>query len=269
MIIFPFYNMLIMSLGRYEDVVGNAFYIWPRGITFDNYERVFADDKFIRSMGISAFNVVFGTILNLIMTCFAAYGLSRKNLVFRKQLFYIILITMYFSGGLIPWYLVIRSLGLIDTIFAMTIPSMISTFNFILVRNFFLSIPESIEESARLDGAGEMTIMMRIYVPLSLPIFATIGLFCAVAFWNDWWLATLFIQNQKLLPLAQILRKTVLEGSLTLAEGAAYFRGQLKPTFPRSLQAAAVIVSMVPIMIIYPFLQRYFTKGIMLGAIKA
>ena len=269
MIIFPFYNVILLSFARFQDISGTVFYLWPKGISWENYEKVFSDSKFIRSMGVSAFNVVLGAALSLFMTMTAAYALCRKNLPFRKLMLYFCLFTMYFSGGLIPWYLVIRSLGLIDTIYVMTVPTMLSTFNMILMRNYFLSLPESLEESARIDGAGEFIIMTRLYLPLSLPIFATVGLFSAVGYWNDWFMAQLFVQDAKLYPLALLLRKTVIEGSIYIGGMADQFRGNYKRLEPRSLQSAAIIVSIVPIMAVYPFLQRYFTKGIMLGAVKA
>jgi putative aldouronate transport system permease protein len=268
LIIFPFYNVILISFARYQDISGVSFYLWPKGVSIENYAQVFKDVKFVNSMGVAFFNVALGTALNLLMTMFAAYALCRRNLPFRRTMFYFCLVTMFFSGGLLPYYMVIKSLGLVNSIFVMTVPSMLSTFNMVLMRNYFLSLPESLEESARIDGAGEFIIMARLYLPLSLPIFATIGLFCAVAYWNDWWSAQLFIQNAKLYPLALLLRKTVIENSVYIGGMADTFRANVKRFEPRSLQSAAIIVSTIPVMIVYPFLQKYFTKGIMLGAIK-
>jgi len=268
LIVFPFYNIIIISFARYEDVASVPFYIIPTGFSLHNYEHIFHDNKILSAMGISFFNVVVGSIMNLTMTVFAAYALSRKNLPFRKGMFYFIIITMFFSGGLIPWYMVIRDLGLINNIFAMTVPGMIGTFNVILMRNFFESVPPALEESARIDGAGEFTIMTRIYLPLSKPIIATVTLFNIVFFWNDWWFGQLFIHDDSLVPLSLLLRRAIIESSTQLSDLAEKFRASYRPVQSRSIQAAAIMVSIVPIMIVYPFLQRYFTKGIMLGAVK-
>ena len=269
LILFPFYNTLIISFAGYEDLAASSFYLLPTRLSLHNYEHILHQNKIINSMGISFFNVVIGTAMQLVMTTFAAYTLSRRTLPFRKTMSYFIVFTMFFSGGLIPWYMVVSNLGLVNNIFAMTVPGMIGTFNVILMRNYFDTIPVSLEESARLDGAGEFVIMKNIYVPLSMPILATVGLFSAVFFWNDWWFGQLFIQNEKLYPMALLLRKSIIEASGHLSDLAARFSSTYKPVQSRSVQAAAIILSIVPIMMVYPFLQRYFTKGIILGAVKA
>ena len=269
LILFPFYNVIIISLARYEDIASSPVYFAPKGFTLYNYRQIFYENKILRSMGVSALNVALGTALNLIMTTFAAYALSRKGMPLRGLMFYFCIFTMFFSGGLIPWYMVVRDLGLMNSILSMTLPVMLSTFNIILMRNFFDAIPKSLEESARLDGAGEFTVMTRIFVPLSKPIIATIGLFAAVAFWNDWWLGNLFIQKEELFPLALLLRKAIIDSSIQLSDMAAQFKANFRPVQTRSVQAAAIIVSVVPIMLVYPFLQKHFAKGIILGAVKA
>ena len=269
-ILFPFYNMILISFADYEHVIKSVFYLYPQSITFENYARIFGDTKLVNSIFISVRNVLSGTVMSLIVTVFAAYALSRKNVPFRKGMFYICIFTMYFGGGLIPWYLVLKSLGFVDSVWVMTVPGMLSTFNMILVRNYFLSLPDSLEESARLDGAGEFIIMWRIIVPLSAPIVATVALFYSVGFWNEWWNAMLFIQNQKLIPLALLLRRLIIENSIEMGDAMANaMRSNVVKVHTRSLQMATVTVATAPILCVYPFLQKYFTKGIMLGSIKA
>ena len=269
-IIFPFYNMLILSVAAYEDAASQGFYFIPRSFTLDNYRRIFADDQLIRSILISTRNVITGTAMSLVITVFTSYALSRKNVPGRRYMFYFVIFTMYFSGGLIPWYMVLRDLGFVNSIWVMTVPGILSVFNMILMRNYFLSLPDSLEESAKLDGAGEFTIMWRIIVPLSAPIMATVALFYAVGFWNEWWNAMLFIMDTRMIPLALLLRRLVIENSVEFGDPMGFAaRMGVQRLSTRSLQLAAVTVATVPILCVYPFLQRYFTKGIMLGAIKA
>ncbi|MDR0495652.1 MAG: carbohydrate ABC transporter permease [Treponema sp.] len=268
LILFPFYNVIIISLARYEDIAKSPIYFIPTGFTLDNFRQIFHENKIVRSMGISVINVALGTLMNLIMTTFAAYALSRKGMPFRRFMFYCCIFTMFFSGGLIPWFLVVKNLGLMNNLLSMTLPYMLSTFNIILMKNFFDAIPASLDESARIDGAGEFIVMTLIFVPLSKPIIATVGLFSAVAFWNDWWLANLFISKEELFPLALLLRKAIIDVSVPLSDVGAQFRANFRPVQARSIQAAAIIVSIVPIMMVYPFLQKHFAKGIILGAVK-
>jgi putative aldouronate transport system permease protein len=269
-IVIPFYNMLLISVADYSDALSGGIYLWLKSFTMENYVRIFSDNKLIDSIWVSVRNVVTGTAMSLVITVFAAYTLYKKKFPFRRVMFYFCIFTMYFGGGLIPWYLVLKSLGFVDNIWVMTIPNMLSTFNMILLRNFFLSIPESLEESATLDGAGEFVIMWWIIVPLSAPIMATIALFYAVAFWNEWWNAMLFIQRQKLVPLALLLRRIVIDNNMELgAKMANAKRSHLVKVHSRSIQMATVTVATIPILCVYPFLQKYFTKGIMLGSIKA
>jgi len=177
---------------------------------------------------------------------------------------------MYFSGGLIPWYMVLRDMGFVNNIWVMTVPGILSAFNMILIRNFFFSLPDSLEEAAKIDGAGEFVIMTRIIVPLSAPIMATVALFYAVGFWNEWWNAMLFIHDVRLTPLALLLRRLIIENSLGFGDPMGFAaRLSVQRLNSRSLELAAVTVATLPIMCVYPFLQKHFTKGIMLGAIKA
>ena len=269
-ILFPFYNMLLLSFASYEHaVLATGVNMLPLSFTIDNYIRIFQDDQLVRSIWIATRNVITGTAMAMVMTIFASYVLSRNRLPGRRFMFYFILFTMFFSAGLIPWYMVLLNLGFVNNIWVMTVPGILSAFNMILMRNYFLSLPDSLEESAKLDGAGEFVIMFRIIVPLSGPIIATIALFYAVGFWNQWFNAMIFLHDVRLTPLALLLRRMIIDNTITFGEVVPAGFGAAQRLHGRSLEMAAVTVATVPILCVYPFLQRYFTKGIMLGAIKA
>jgi len=269
-IIFPFYNMLLVSVSRYEDIISSPFLIIPKSIDFQNYRMALKYPNFVNSTGISLFVTIVGTSLNLLITLLGAYVLSRRNLPFRKFFFYIIIFTMFFGAGLIPWYLVVRNLGLVDSVWAMIVPPMLNTFYLILMRNYFESIPESLEESAKIDGANDLRIMFQIMIPVAAPIIATITLFYSVDRWNEWWLAMIFIQDQAKLPLQLILRKMIVDATIDLGNSMMNaMRDSHIQVHGRSLQMATITLTTLPILMVYPFLQKYFTKGIMLGAIKA
>ena len=268
--IFPFYNMLLISFANYRDIAGGNLYIWPKSIEFTNYKIIFTDPKLWNAFGVSTFNVVFGTALAMLLTTMAGYAFSKKTVPGRRWLLMIFLITMYFGGGLIPWYLLLLDLGLVDTIWVMTVPGCVSVFNMVLMFNFFKTVPESLEESARMDGAGDFRILAQIVIPVSLPVIATVSLFYAVGFWNEWFTAMITIQkNTQFVPLQLLLRRIVIETSLDLGSDMAnQFRSQQILIYKEGLQMATVTVATIPILAVYPFIQKYFTKGIMLGAIK-
>ena len=267
---FPFYNMLIISFAKYSDVARGNLYLWPKSLELTNYKIIFADAKLGNAFKTSLFNVAFGTILSMVVTTMAGYAFSKKTLPGRRWILTIFLITMYFSGGLIPWYLVLLDLGLVDSLFVMTLPSCLSVFNMVLMFNYFKTVPESLEESARIEGAGDFRILLMIVIPVSLPVVATIALFYAVGFWNEWFTAMITIQkNTQYTPLQLLLRRIVIEATLDLGnEMANQFRAQNINIYKVGMQMASVTVATVPILVVYPFVQKYFTKGIMLGAIK-
>ncbi len=271
LMVFPFYNMLLMSLAPFSEVSGGQLYLWPKGFDLTNYKIIFSDPKLMRSFGVSVFNTVFGTVLAMLVTTCAGYALSKKSLPGRTFLLTLFVITMYFGGGLIPWYLVLKDLGLVDSLFVMTVPAALSAYNMILMKNYFGTVPESLPESARIDGANEFHIMLRIVIPVSTPIIATISLFYAVDFWNEWWNAMIFIQQKSALtPLQLLLRKIVIESTLDLGKDTANsFKNANIAVYKTGMQMAAVTVATVPILLVYPFVQKYFAKGIMLGAIKS
>jgi putative aldouronate transport system permease protein len=270
MVLFPFYNMLLVSVARYEDIISTPLYLVPKAIDLRNYRMAVLYPSFVNSVGVSLFVTVVGTSLSLLATTVGAYVLSRRNLPFRKFFFYFLVITMYLSAGLIPWYLVMKELGFVDSIWVMVIPPMINTFYLILMRNYFESIPVDLEESAKIDGANDIQILFQIMIPVATPIIATIALFYAVDRWNDWWLAMIFIQDKAKEPLQLILRHMVVDATIDLGNTMMNaMRDAHIQVHARSLQMATVTLTTIPILLVYPFLQRYFTKGIMLGAIKA
>ena len=269
-VVFPFYNMLLVSVAKYEDIISTPLYLFPKAIDLQNYRMALLYPNFINSVGVSTFVTVVGTGLSLLTTTMGAYALSRKNLPFRRFFFYLIVVTMYFGGGLIPWYLVMKKLGFVDSVWVMIVPPMINTFYLILMRNYFQGIPDDLEESAKIDGANDVQILFRIMMPIAAPIIATVALFYAVARWNDWWLAMLFLQDPQKIPLTLILRRMVVDATIDLGNDMMNaMRDAHIQVHSRSLQMATVTLTTIPILLVYPFLQKYFTKGIMLGAIKA
>lgn len=270
MVLFPFYNMLLVSVARYEHIISTPLYIFPKAIDLQNYRMAVLYPNFVNSVGVSLFVTVVGTGLSLLATTIGAYVLSRKNMPFRKFFFYFLIITMYFGAGLIPWYLVMKKLGFVDSIWVMILPPMVNTFYLILMRNYFESIPDDLEESAKIDGANDIQILFQIMMPVAAPIIATIALFYAVDRWNEWWLAMIFIQDKLKEPLQLILRHMVVDATIDLGNPMMNaMRDAHIQVHARSLQMATVTLTTIPILLVYPFLQKYFTKGIMLGAIKA
>ncbi len=268
--IFPFYNVLIMSVARYRDIVQTPLYIWPQAIDLTAYRMIFMDRLLGNSFLVSVVITLGGTALSMFVTIPTAWALSKPDLPGRNWLFMVVIFSMYFSGGLIPWYLVIRGLGMLNTLWVLMIPLAFNAFFMILMKNYFLTMPESLEESARIDGASNPQILVRIVVPTSAPIMATISLFYAVARWNDWFMGMLFIRDPMKLPLQNVLRRVVVEANLELGNVmAAAMRDSVMRIYPMTIQMATVVVATVPILLVYPFLQKHFTKGILLGSIKA
>lgn len=266
--ILPFYYMAVLSFARFEDVAGGAFYLIPKHIDFSSYALIFEDDTIPRAFLVSTVVTIVGTAVSMLVTTSAAYALSKKGLPGRSAIFTYIIITMFFSGGLIPSYLVMKDLGFVDSYLVMILPLSLNTFFLILMKNYFLTIPASLEESAKIDGANDIVIMFRIVIPIAAPIMATISLFYAVAYWNDWLFPMIFLQDPDKYPLQLLLRKIVIEQEManrldrvSMLFGRHYYR--------LSVQMATVAVATLPILLVYPFVQKYFARGIMIGAIKA
>lgn len=239
--------------------------LWPQDITLTAYRRVFENQDIWTGLLNTIFYTVVGTSLNIFLTAMLAYALSRKNVMFKKPLNMLISFTMFFNGGMIPTYLVIRDLGLLDHRFAVILPGLVSVFNFIIMRTNFESIPIALEESAKLDGANHWTIFFKIFIPNSKTTLAVMTLFYGVSHWNGWMNAMLYLPNRSdLQPLALITREIVVSSaSAAMSEGAA-----LTQEMADAIKYSTIIVSTLPILVLYPFLQRYFTKGMMVGSVK-
>lgn len=267
--LFPFYYVLIVSFADYKAVQAQPVYIFPTTFSLAAFKMIMNEKMFVNAFTISVFITIVGTAFSLFVSTTAAYTLSKKNIPGSKLLFAIAIIPMYFSGGIIPFFLQVKSLGLFNSFGALIFPAAISTFYLILIKNYFGNMPPSLEESARIDGASDLRIFLQIVLPLSKPIIATVTLFFAVDKWNEYYNAMLFIQDKAKLPLQNVLREVINNFNLMMGSsmGQQIMQNNME-TYTQSLQMAIIVMATVPVIIIYPFLQKYFTTGIMLGAVK-
>ena len=272
--LYPFLNSLAISFNNADDTILGGITIFPRIPTIANYRQIFTNPTIWMAYGITFARTIIGAAAGLVITGALAFGLSRKNLEGRKFYTFFCLIPMYFGGGLIPTYFLIMNLGLYDTFWVYIIPNLVNIWNMILMRSYFQSVPDALEESARIDGANYLTIFFKIYWPVSTPIIATIALYFGVFHWNDWFMPNIYISNPNLKPMTSVLLNIIAEASFAermAAAGAGAFVGEAshgKETNARSITMATMITSILTIVIIYPFLQRFFLKGIMIGSIK-
>ena len=265
--IYPFYNVFIVSFSNTKASVEHSPYILPYVFDLEGYKAIMNDVFFFKSLIVTIFVTVVGGTLNMVFSIIAAYVLSRRGLIGRKFLLSLILFTMFFSGGMIPTYLVISDFKLEDNVFSMILPTMLNTYYVIIMKNYFASLPIGLSEAASIDGANALTILLRIYLPISKPFMATFALFYAVERWNGWWSAFLYISNKNIKPLQIYLREVLVNFNTQLATQAQSMLTQEK-IFIQSVQMAAIVVTMLPILCLYPFLQKYFVSGIMIGSIK-
>ncbi|MEF3302348.1 carbohydrate ABC transporter permease [Paenibacillus sp. GYB003] len=265
--IYPFLFVLIASLSDPAWVVQMRGLIWfPHGFNLEAYRLVFDNPSILTGYINTLFYVVIGTALNILMTSLGAYALSRQNVMWGTPIMFMIVFTMFFSGGLIPTYLLINNLGMLDSRWALIIPSAMSAYNLIIMRTSFQGIPVSLEESARLDGANDFTILFRIVLPLSMPVVAVMILFYGVGHWNSWFPALIYLRTRDLYPLQLILREILITNSTdSMMTGVG---GGDKMPIGETIKYATIIVATIPILLLYPFLQKYFVKGVMIGAIK-
>ena len=264
-VILPFYNAVLVSMVPQTVYVRSPLLLWPKEVIWDNYRFIFDFRLIWYGIGNSVFITVAGTLYSMLLTVLCAYALT-KDIPGRRFVRFLIVFTMYFSGGIIPYFLIINGLGLTNSLWSMILPTGINVFYMLIVSNFFTGIPPSLEESAKIDGAGDFTILIRIILPLSLPILATFALYYAVDKWNEWWHGLLFIRKVEKQPLQLILRQIIQDAQFLSQQ---LLPGQEKPdVYGDSNKMAAVVVTMFPIMMLYPFLQRYFLSGLTLGAVK-
>ncbi|QNK57196.1 carbohydrate ABC transporter permease [Paenibacillus sp. PAMC21692] len=245
-----------------------GFILWPDEITLQAYQQMFASTLFTKAMGVTLLRTAMGALLTLAFTVITAYAVSRKKLPGRKVLLLAILITILFGGGLIPTYLVVRDMQLLDSIWALIIPGLVDSWSVLVLKQFFENLPTEVEESAQIDGAGEIQLMWKIMIPMAAPAMAAIGLFTAVGHWNAWFDALIYIDDRKLYPLQLLIRNMFendREFSIMQNAGAATIIPSISQ---ESLKMALVVYGILPILCVYPFLQKYFTKGMYLGAVK-
>ncbi|MBT2760234.1 carbohydrate ABC transporter permease [Paenibacillus sp. ISL-20] len=265
--LYPFLYVLFASISTPAEFVQHrGILLWPKGFSLDSYRMVFENPNIIRSYLNTIFYVVVGTTLNILMTALGAYGLSRKNVMWKSTIMMLIVMTMFFDGGLIPKYLLVKNMGLIDTYWALIIPSAMTTWNLIIMRTAFQGVPDALEESARIDGASDWTILFRIIIPLSLPVIAVMVLFYGVWHWNKWFDALIYLRDRDLYPLQLILREILIQND-TSSMMTSVGGGDRMPV-GETIKYATIMVATLPILFLYPFLQKYFVKGVMIGAIK-
>lgn len=264
--LYPFLFVLFASLSKPALVMAQrGILLYPKGFSLASYKAVFKFRTIWMGYKNTIIYLVTGTSLNMILTCLGAYGLSRKNVFFAKPVTVLIIITMFFSGGLIPLYLLVRNLQMVDTIFAIIVPGAISAYNMIIMRTSFKALPDSLDESARIDGANDFTILFKIVIPLSIPVLAVITLYYSVAHWNSWFSAMIYLRSREKYPLQLVLREILIAQDID-----ELLAGSVEETEPISetIKYAVIIVATIPILALYPFLQKYFVKGVLIGAIK-
>ena len=266
LIFYPFYNSILVSFMSQAEYMRKPFAIFVEKPTFIAYEEIFSDNKFLLGYKNTLILMLFKLPLTLIITTAMGYALSRKHFLFSRAINNLAVFTMYFGGGIIPLYLTIKSYGLMDSLTSVVIIGLFSVYNMILVKNFFYTIPDSLEESAKIDGANDMRIFAQIYVPLAKPIIATVALFIAVGVWNEWYNPMIFLSSNKKWPLQLVLKEVISNATAQVKEDTDQM--EIKETFALNVQMAAVVVTMLPIMLVYPFLQKYFMSGLTVGAVK-
>lgn len=268
--LYPMFYVFILSISDPVEAAAMNVYLWPKGFSITSYRILFNNPTMWRSYGYTILYVLSGTVLMLITSVMGAYPLLEKNLFGRKILVYYLIIPMYFSGGMIPSFLLISKLGIYNTVWAMILPGAVGIWNIILTRTFFTSIPITLKESAFIDGANHFTILFKIYLPLSKPILAVISIYTVVGIWNSWFNAMIYLPNVELQPLQMYLRRVLIEQSVDLTKlpASAQEEAFLKKMSSLQLRYSMIIFTTLPVLFVYPFFQKYFIKGAMIGSLK-
>ncbi|AZB43753.1 carbohydrate ABC transporter permease [Bacillus sp. FJAT-42376] len=264
--VFPFLYIFTVSFSSLSDFLNNDFLLWPKAWVTDAYEYILSSNNFVRSLGVTIFITVAGTIVNLFFTSTMAYALARP-IAGQKFFIMFVLFTILFSAGMIPTYLVVKATGLLNSIWSLIIPVAISPFYLIVMRQFFMNIPEELHDAALIDGANEGQVFWKIVLPLSKPALAAFGLFYAVMHWNNYFTGILYLNDPSMWPIQVVLRQIVVinEPNSALGSTAAMLES---PPPPETIQMAAILLATLPILLVYPFLQKHFAKGVMLGSVK-
>ncbi|MFE0555537.1 carbohydrate ABC transporter permease [Paenibacillus sp. NPDC058910] len=275
--LYPFIYFLALSFNDGYDAMKGGIYFFPRVFTLENYAKAFSNSIILNSFYISITRTIVVTVGSVFLTALLAYALSRKGLPGRKYIVFFFFFTTLFSGGLIPTFILFRQLHILDTFWVLVLPSLYNFFNAIIMKTFFDGIPEALSESARIDGASELAVFAKIILPLSMPVLATIALFVGVGVWNDWFTGQFFIQNEKLQPAATFLNKMISEASFqsmtsgnsgSAIQNMTQTQMELRGVTPEALRMTFVIIITTPIICVYPFLQKYFVKGVLVGSLK-
>lgn len=268
---YPFWNSFVLSFNLGSDTSLGGVTFWPRKFTLENYKIVFQEKHIYQAYLITILRTVGGTLLAMFFTSLFAYAMSKKGIVFKKFYMFAAVFTMFFSGGLIPYFIVVYNLGLYNTFSFLLLHGMISVYHMIIFRTFFMELPDGLEESAKIDGCSNFGVFFRIVLPVSGPVFATLSLFTAVFLWNDWFIPAVFINSQNLIPLQTLLVQVINAGTTAslMANLNSYAQSMVENTITvKALQMATMMVATLPILFIYPFLQKYFVKGVLVGSLK-
>ncbi|MNO52079.1 L-arabinose transport system permease protein AraQ [compost metagenome] len=264
----PFLNIIAQSFSSSEAIINGRVGLLPKDFTAINYQYVFSDHSIWRAFGVSIYITVLGTAINLIATASLAYPVSRPEFAGRKYIVMMVLFTMVFSAPLIPNFILIKNLGLMNSLWALMIPGAISAFNFFVMRSFFMQLPQELIDSSRIDGCGELRIIVSMVLPLSKPVMASLGIFYAVGHWNTYMSALYYINKPSLWPLQVMLKKLFETDDISIDPASSVY-SSLAHTSPEGIKMAVIIVATIPIIMIYPFLQRHFVKGMMVGSVKS
>lgn len=262
--ILPFIYVLAVSFTDPHEVARSNIILFPKKFSLAAYEYILSTNTLIRSLGVSVYITVVGTMINLAFTSLMAYPLAKAHLRGRQAILMGVLFTMLFSGGLIPTYFVVRGVGLVNSLWALMIPGAISAFNLIVLKNFFQNIPDGLEDSAKIDGCNDLGVLFRIVLPLSMPAMATFALFYAVGHWNTYFSAIMYINNHEKWPVQVLLREIVILASSRVGD-TSFDETMIQPL---TIRMAVIVIATIPIMLVYPFLQKHFAKGVLLGSVK-
>lgn len=260
----PFVNVFVSSFASTQEVVAKKFILFPTTFSLDAYRYILSTPTIFKGLGVSIGVTIAGTVVSMVLTALMAYGLSRKYLAGRDIINFIVVFSMLFSGGMIPTFLVVKAFGLIDSYWSLIFPVAINAFNLIIMRNFFQALPEGLEESAKIDGSNDFGVFLKIMLPLALPSIATLSLFYGVAYWNTYMTAILYITDSAKWPIQVLLRQIVIVSSGMQGEGTSV--DVIPPA--QTIKMAVIVIATVPMLIAYPFVQKHFTKGALLGAVK-
>ena len=265
--VYPFWHVIMMSLSSVEATAKGGVFLWPKGFNLETYAKVFNDPSIWSGYFTTILVTLSGTFFGTLFTATTAYPLSKKYLPFSKTMLLLVLFTMLFSGGMIPGYLLMKNLGLIDNRLSLILPGLVSAYNVIIMKSFFQSLPERLEESAKIDGATEVTVFWKIILPLSKATIATIALFTAVGYWNDYFSTVLYINTKERWALQAVLRYMLTNTNQAMQSAGVSVAAATNVT-AATIKSASVVVATVPILCVYPFVQKYFVKGVMIGGVK-